>query len=240
MPGADDQPIPVFEWSLRELDFLERADFVAEVGPTLAKLVPSGGSVLDLCCGTGTMACFLAEQGAGVVGIDLSPRLIGQARREAAKRGVAVEYRCGNVLTCELGEASVDLVICLGNGFLDFPHRMLGGFRDRVSLALKPGGRLAIQYFDGVLRLQRLRDPPEKVIQEEPERIVRQFVDYDPERGAYLERYHNVTRYERCEYIGYVHTGPTILAALEPLFVREQSIRLDDLSFLDVYARRQE
>jgi len=50
--------------------------------------VPSGGRVLDLCCGIGRHSLLLADQGYQIVGVDLSPTLIGRARELAKARGI--------------------------------------------------------------------------------------------------------------------------------------------------------
>ena len=47
-----------------------------------------GKRVLDYCCGNGAWAIWLAESGAEVVGIDISPVSVDNARAEAARRGV--------------------------------------------------------------------------------------------------------------------------------------------------------
>ncbi len=49
-----------------------------------------GASVVDLCCGTGASALPAAEQTGPtgrVLGLDLTPALVAQARFEAAARG---------------------------------------------------------------------------------------------------------------------------------------------------------
>lgn len=51
-----------------------------------------GARVLDIGCGIGRWSCRLAARGASVTGIDLSPTMIGEARRRAAARGVGT--RC--------------------------------------------------------------------------------------------------------------------------------------------------
>ena len=51
--------------------------------------VRPGARVLDVGCGIGRWSCRLAKRGARVTGIDLSPTMIGQARRRAAAQGVA-------------------------------------------------------------------------------------------------------------------------------------------------------
>lgn len=66
--------------------------------------VPQGGKVLDLCCGIGRHSLLLAERGYQVVGVDLSPVLIGRARELANSRGLEdkVEFLEGDM--CSIGE----------------------------------------------------------------------------------------------------------------------------------------
>src|SRR3989442_11314585 len=49
-----------------------------------------GTRVLDLACGRGRIAIPLAERGCRVTGLDLSPRSLKLARRDAADAGVAL------------------------------------------------------------------------------------------------------------------------------------------------------
>ena len=62
--------------------FLER--------PALRSLVPgdlAGAVVLDAGCGSGAQAQWLLDQGAEVIGIDVSPRMVGEAERRCGGRG---------------------------------------------------------------------------------------------------------------------------------------------------------
>ncbi len=43
----------------------------------------SGARILDVCCGTGTVARHLAEQGFAVTGLDASPEMLRYARKQA-------------------------------------------------------------------------------------------------------------------------------------------------------------
>ncbi|MGC4086778.1 MAG: class I SAM-dependent methyltransferase [Polyangiaceae bacterium] len=77
----------------------------------------SGGSVLDVGCGTGELGIRLAQRGAArVLGIDLANNMVETARVRAAKAGV--EQRCefvqGDFLESDLGNESFDLVVALG------------------------------------------------------------------------------------------------------------------------------
>src|SRR6266566_3792935 len=59
------------------------------------ELVQTGkihGSVLDVGCGTGEHALYLAQHGHEVWGIDSSPTAIQKAQQKAAARGIAVTF----------------------------------------------------------------------------------------------------------------------------------------------------
>jgi len=49
---------------------------------TFLKLLPEGGSVLDVGCGAGIKSRYLAEKGYKVIGIDFSEKMIEIAKRE--------------------------------------------------------------------------------------------------------------------------------------------------------------
>jgi 2-polyprenyl-6-hydroxyphenyl methylase/3-demethylubiquinone-9 3-methyltransferase len=67
-------------------------------------------TALDVGCGAGLLAEPLARLGAKVTGIDASPELIGVARDHAARMGLEIDYRAGDVQKLQ-GE--FDLVTCM-------------------------------------------------------------------------------------------------------------------------------
>lgn len=72
---------------------------------------------IDLGCGTGDNAIFLAQQGFNVVGVDLSPRAVAQAEEKAHAAGVETSFVVGDVTRLEAVDGPFDLVIdfgCLG------------------------------------------------------------------------------------------------------------------------------
>lgn len=83
---------------------------------TLSGFFPSdltGLRVLDAGCGTGVQAVELAQRGATVVAIDLSPTLVGLAETRSAgkfERG-SIEWRSGDMLDPQLG--SFDYVVAM-------------------------------------------------------------------------------------------------------------------------------
>ena len=60
-----------------------------------------GKRALDVGCGAGLLAEPLARLGASVTGIDASPEVIEVARQHAARQGLAIDYRAGDVQALE-------------------------------------------------------------------------------------------------------------------------------------------
>jgi len=65
---------------------------------------------LDLGCGTGVTTKHIAELGAKVTGVDLSPKLIEFAKANSAHENA--EYQVGDITKVDLGKKKFD-VICL-------------------------------------------------------------------------------------------------------------------------------
>jgi SAM-dependent methyltransferase len=97
-----------------------------------------GGRVLEVGCGTGTQAVWLASQGLPVTAVDIAPTAIAKARERAAAAGVEADFRVGDVLAALPG-GPYGLVF--DRGVL---HGMQGDERarlaDRVHAALAPDG----------------------------------------------------------------------------------------------------
>jgi hypothetical protein len=68
----------------------------------LQKFVSSGKvaacRVVDMCCGSGTDAIYLASKGFDVTAIDVSPSALGLAMAKARKAGVSVHWMVGDIL----------------------------------------------------------------------------------------------------------------------------------------------
>ncbi|MDA0226574.1 MAG: magnesium protoporphyrin IX methyltransferase, partial [Proteobacteria bacterium] len=74
---------------------------------TLLQWLPldlQGQRVLDAGCGTGLLAQALAERGAQVVAVDLSPTLIELAWQRQAEGSTNVQYLAGDMLDDALGD----------------------------------------------------------------------------------------------------------------------------------------
>lgn len=79
------------------------------VAAELAGLTP--GRALDLACGEGRNAVWLAEQGWRVTAVDFSAVALDKARQIAESRGVAVDWVHADVLTYRAEAGGFDLVL---------------------------------------------------------------------------------------------------------------------------------
>jgi ubiquinone/menaquinone biosynthesis C-methylase UbiE len=111
----------------------------------LARLAP-GESVLDVGCGTGTLAIAAARRvgtTGSVTGIDPAENLLARARGKARRARVAVDFRAGtgDALPCE--DASFDAVLST-LVLHHLPHDVLRAAVQEMRRVLKPGGRVLV------------------------------------------------------------------------------------------------
>ncbi len=112
--------------------------------PAFVELVKTGelnrGNVLDVGCGTGENALYLAEKEFSVTGVDLTNRAIAAARAKAAERRLRVDFREGNALSLDFKEGVFDNVIDSGL-FHIFPDDDRPVYAREVARVLARGGK---------------------------------------------------------------------------------------------------
>ncbi|HEX6618461.1 MAG TPA: class I SAM-dependent methyltransferase [Solirubrobacteraceae bacterium] len=100
-----------------------------------------GAAVVDVGCGTGTLAIALAADGADVIGVDGDPEVLALAHAKAGAE--SVQWRKGLATALPLPGASADRVVMS----LLLHHLDAGAKRTALAEAvrvLRPGGRLHV------------------------------------------------------------------------------------------------
>ena len=113
-------------WAVKPNRFL-----VAEV----AGLTP--GRALDLACGEGQNAIWLASLGWTVLGVDYSEVAISKGRARAKRDGVHVELVCADLVSYEPDVSAFDLVLVL---YLHIPAHERRSIFQSAAAAVAPGG----------------------------------------------------------------------------------------------------
>jgi SAM-dependent methyltransferase len=151
-PVAD--PLAQFKAMQRE-SWALFAPLAAFTTPPAAQLVEfagvkAGQAVLDVACGTGVVAITASRKGAKVRGLDLSPVLLTEARRNAAMIDAPIEFTEGDAEALPYKDGEFDVVLSqFGHMFAPRPDVAI----KEMLRVLKPGGRIAFSTW-----------PPELVI----------------------------------------------------------------------------
>ncbi|WP_181150846.1 class I SAM-dependent methyltransferase [Paenibacillus sp. PCH8] len=98
--------------------------------------LPTGSHVLEIGCGTGRTACYLARSGHRVTAIDLHRHMLDKAVRRARRERVDVQFIQADVAALPLPDNHVDVVF-VESVTIFTPWRVALAEYQRV---LKPGG----------------------------------------------------------------------------------------------------
>ena len=106
---------------------------------------PTPGRALDIGCGQGVQAVYLAQQGFSVDAVDFVPEALVATKTRAERAGVDVALHEADVLEHRAG-APFDLV--LDSGCLHhLPRSKVTAYRSRLDDWLAPGGDYVLVHF---------------------------------------------------------------------------------------------
>jgi SAM-dependent methyltransferase len=112
--------------------------------PAFVELVRAGelntGSILDVGCGTGENALYLAGNGFSATGVDLTSLAIAAARAKAAERKLKVDFRIGNALSLDFKDGIFNNVIDSGL-FHTFPDNDRPIYAREIARVLASRGK---------------------------------------------------------------------------------------------------
>lgn len=105
----------------------------------LAATVAGHGPVCDLGCGPGHVAGYLNDRGVDVVGVDISPGMIAEARR----RNQAIRFDIGDMRRLGFPDETFVSVVAFYS-LIHFTEPDLARALGEIARVLKPGGTLLI------------------------------------------------------------------------------------------------
>jgi cyclopropane fatty-acyl-phospholipid synthase-like methyltransferase len=153
------------------------------------------GSVLDVGCGTGEIALYLASRGHEVWGIDFVATAIDRAKAKAVERSLDAHFQVGDALALDHLGRTFDTVVDSGL-FHTFSDDERPTFLKGVRAVLRPGGLYHVLCFSD-------REPPG----EGPRRVTQQEIR-DAFRDGWEVREIRETHFEVANYPGAPQFSP--------------------------------
>ena len=143
------------------------------------------GRAIDLACGEGRNAMWLAELGWRVTAVDFSSVAIEKARRRAADEDLDVEFICSDLLEYEPDPSMYDLVLVL--------YLQLSGDERRIVLsraasALAPSGTFLLVGHDRTNMTEGVGGPSDPAVLYTPDEVVSELPGLEIEKAERVLR----------------------------------------------------
>ena len=136
----------------------------------IAPLLPNSGRALDLACGRGRHALFLAERGLAVTALDNSAEALAQLHSEATRRALTIETRQVDLeIAPQLPIAGFDVVLL----FFYLQRSLLPHLRN----AVRPGGLAVLRTFSSAGPFPGGPENPDFVLR--PGELLEIFADWE-------------------------------------------------------------
>jgi len=143
------------------------------------------GRALDLACGEGQNAVWLASLGWDVTAVDYADVAVAKGIERAARAGVAVDFQVGDLLDYVPEARSFDLVLIL------YLHISSDGLRlvlERATGALAPGGTLVLVGHDLLNLTEGVGGPSDRDLLFTPDEVVAELPGLEIEKAERLLR----------------------------------------------------
>ena len=209
-----------------DVDYSSFADFYEKVF-ALYGLRPE--TMIDLACGTGSMALELAQRGYDMIAVDRSPEMLSQAMEKLSACRPQPLLVCQDMEKLDLYGTS-DAAVCTLDGMNYISGDRLASVFGRIRLFLDPGGILvfdclaehALQDLDGQIFLDEKDDVfcVWRTEYDAADRSCSYYMDLFEKRGAVWSR-------ESEEHVEYAHSEEELEAALKQAGYTEISFFAD-------------
>jgi SAM-dependent methyltransferase len=132
------------QYALHVADELQHKPLDRELLDRFAARVRGHGEVCDMGCGPGHVTRYLYDAGLPIFGLDLSARMLEQARR----RNPEVAFRAGNMLQLDLPDAVLAGIVAFYAIVNLSPDVLFAVFQEMFRV-LRPGGLLLLSFHVG-------------------------------------------------------------------------------------------
>jgi len=132
------------EYARRIFGELQHKPLDRELLNRFAAAVAGRGEVCDMGCGPGHVARYLGDAGVTVFGLDLSPRMLEEARQ----LNPDISFRLGNMLALDLPDGSLAGIVAF-YAIVNIPQLSLPLAFQEIHRVLQPGGLLLLAFHIG-------------------------------------------------------------------------------------------
>ena len=176
-------------------------------------------TLLDLCCGTGTLTSVFAERGHEMIGVDMSPEMLCEAQEKAQALDCRVKpmYLCQEAAELDLF-GTVEGALCSLDGMNYIPPEDLSEIFRRLHLFIEPGGTFAFDIHSPA----HLHELDGQIFVDEDDDVLCLWrAEFDDEENALVygmdifERSGKLWRRRQEEHVEYAHSPEWISALLE-------------------------
>ena len=145
------------EYTRRIADELDHKPFDRDLLDRFAAMFDTDDIVCDVGCGPAHVARYLSQRGVKVMGIDLSPEMVAQARA----LNPSLEIRQGDMLGLDVPNESWAGIVAFYS-IIHIPRANVVRALRELGRCLRPGGRLLMSFHigDEVMHLDELWDHP--------------------------------------------------------------------------------
>ena len=132
------------EYARRIFGELEHKQLDRQLLDRFAAKVDGLGPVCDLGCGPGHVARYLHERGVQVMGLDLSPVMVEQARR----LNPSIQFRQGNMLSLDIEDGTSGGIVAFYS-IIHVPRADIAIALAEMKRVLRPSGVLLLAFHVG-------------------------------------------------------------------------------------------
>lgn len=145
------------EYARRLFNELQNKPLDRELLDRFAAKVAGRGEVCDMGCGPGQIARYLRDAGTTVFGLDISPRMVEQARQFNPD----ISFREGNMAPLDLPDGTLAGIAAF-YAIVNIPKESLLSVFREMQRVLQPGGLLLLAFHSGneILHVDEIWERP--------------------------------------------------------------------------------